>query len=92
MKQENEQTCNGIWTQHEHYVFCAILSHLRTLGRPLQVKEIVHLYAKTRETVIQDSIEITLKAKTELQINAKLIHYLKEECISKQCGTINYLP
>ena len=62
MKQENEKTRNGIWSRHEHYVFCAILSHLGTLGRPLQVKEIAHLYAKTRKIVIQHSIEIILTA------------------------------
>ena len=88
MKKEKEQAHSGIWRPHEHYVFYAIMSHLRSNEKPLQVKEIASLYAKTKEVVDQDSI---LTTKTESQVQCKLLQFFKEEDVAKVCGAINYL-
>ena len=83
MKKEKEQAHSGIWTPHEHYVFYAIVSHLRSNEKPLQVKEIASLYAKTKEVIDQDSIQITLTTKTEKQVHCKLLQFFKEEDVAK---------
>ena len=87
MKLQNEQTIAGIWTPHEHYVFVAIVEHCRSQQSSLEAEEITAIYESIRNT---DFISDVLSVKTASQVKAKLDQLLKEEGISKVCGSTNY--
>ena len=93
MKEQNEQTISGLWTEHEHYVFVALTNKaFKMKGREMNSKSILELYMLIQQVIERDCISLVLSNKTEAQINGKLAQLIKEEKIQKECGTINYLP
>jgi len=58
MKEENEQTISGLWTEHEHYVFVALIRALKSTAKEVNSKCILELYSLIQQVTERDSINL----------------------------------
>ena len=61
MKEQNEQTISGLWTEHEHYVFVALTNKaFKMKGREMNSKSILELYMLIQQVIERDCISLVL--------------------------------
>ena len=95
MKECGEQPLSGQWTQTEHYILLAILHYVcaeKVYNALKHIDRIHDIYSAVKQVIVSSDIFVSVTAKSQKQIKAKIQHLINEEELLSRCSSVNILP